>query len=197
MNEPCGPLTWEYDGTSRNAWNSKKAFLQKGKVYTIAPMIADAQDHIYDSGVIFGPNKTIIRPIDKFIRPIQVKPIGIDTKPEGIDRITGDIDFKQLGTSETKRFAWAKLDPAKLSDGQIDSIRWDDVDLKRSSGKRAFDYKRADWNAIINSDGFGDQAAKSLRTDLLPDHSLSDESLEKLMGMGVNMNAGKMDLLTM
>ena len=55
MNDPCGPLTWEYDGTSRDALTSQKAVLQKGKVYTIAPMIADAQDHIYDSGIILVP----------------------------------------------------------------------------------------------------------------------------------------------
>ena len=52
MNEPCGPLSWEYDGTTRDAWVSRKAVLKKGRVYAIAPMIADAQDHIYDSIIV-------------------------------------------------------------------------------------------------------------------------------------------------
>ena len=43
-----------YDGTTKDAWTSKSR-ATKGKVYAIAPMIADAQDHIYDSGVVIGP----------------------------------------------------------------------------------------------------------------------------------------------
>ncbi len=96
MNQPCGPLTWEYDGTSTNALASQKAVLKKGNVYTIAPMIADAQDHIYDSGIIFGPNHPTLKEID-FLPPSEIK------KPDLFP------DFSILEKREFETADWSSL----------------------------------------------------------------------------------------
>ena len=72
MNEPCGPLTWEYDGTTNEAIPSQQVMLEKGKTYAIVPVIADATDHIYDSGIIFGPNLPTLKEID-FLPPLEIK----------------------------------------------------------------------------------------------------------------------------
>ena len=160
MNEPCGPLSWEYDGTTQDAWTSKKAVLQKGKVYAIAPMIADAQDHIYDSGVIIGPNAPTLKPFDR-LPELIIKDLIPSPRQLGKDLITKTMDTKTMDTNA-------------LSQDQIESTNWNKVNLARIRGKGSFDYDKADWNAIINSDGFGERAAATLRTDLLPSDSLSD-----------------------
>ena len=178
MNEPCGPLSWEYDGTTQDAWTSKKAVLQKGKVYAIAPMIADAQDHIYDSGVIIGPNAPTLKPFDGLPK-LTIKELIPSPRQLGKDLITKAMDTNAL------------------SQDQIESTNWNKVNLARTRGKGSFDYDKADWNAIINSDGFGERAAASLRTDLLPSDSLSDAAMDKLLNLGATLQNAKLDQLTM
>ena len=140
-------------------------------MYTIAPMIADAQDHIYDSGIIFGPDKPKLEKLD-FMPPSEIK------KPDLIP------DFSRLDKVDLQKMNWGSVDTEDLSKDQIDSIDWNEVNLKRNQGKRAFRYDHANWNAIIQSDGFGEKAAMSLRTDLLPDHSLIRESVGELLQHG-------------
>ncbi len=178
MNEPCGPLSWEYDGTTQDAWTSKKAVLQKGKVYAIAPMIADAQDHIYDSGVIIGPNAPTLKPFDR-LPELIIKDLIPSPRQLGKDLITKTMDTNAL------------------SQDQIESTNWNKVNLARIRGKGSFDYDKADWNAIINSDGFGERAAATLRTDLLPSDSLSDAAMDKLLNLGATLQNAKLDQLTM
>ena len=184
MNDPCGPLTWEYDGTSRDALTSQKAVLQKGKVYTIAPMIADAQDHIYDSGIIFGPDKPKIEKLD-FLPPAEIK------NPDFLP------DFSRLNKRDLQKLNWGSVDTEDLSKDQIDTIDWNRVNLKRDQGKRAFRYDDANWDAIIQSDGFGKKAAMSLRTDLLPDHSLTRESMGELLQLGATLSTKMKEQLMM
>ena len=178
MNEPCGPLSWEYDGTTQDAWTSKKAVLQKGKVYAIAPMIADAQDHIYDSGVIIGPNAPTLKPFDRF-PDLKIKDLIPTPRQLGKDLIT------------------EKMDTNEFTEEQIEATNWNKVNLSRTRGKGSFDYSKADWNAIINSDGFGERAAASLRTDLLPTDSLSDAAVDKLLNLGATLQNAKLDQLSM
>ena len=178
MNEPCGPLSWEYDGTTKDAWTSKKAVLQKGKVYAIAPMIADAQDHIYDSGVIIGPNAPTLKPFDRF-PDLKIKDLIPTPRQFGKDLIT------------------EKMDANGVVEEQIEATNWNKVNLSRTRGKGSFDYSKADWNAIINSDGFGERAAASLRTDLLPTDSLSDAAVDKLLNLGATLQNAQLDQLTM
>lgn len=184
MNDPCGPLTWEYDGTSRDALTSQKAVLQKGKVYTIAPMIADAQDHIYDSGIIFGPNKPKLEKLD-ILPPTEIK------KPDFMP------NFSRLNNRDLQKMNWSSIDTEDLSKDQIDAIDWNRVNLKRDQGKRAFRYDDANWDAIIQSDGFGRKAALSLRTDLIPDHSLTRESMGELLQLGATLSTKMQEQLMM
>ena len=182
MNDPCGSLTWEYDGTSTDALISQKAVLKKGKMYTIAPMIADAQDHIYDSGIIFGSNK--IEKLD-LLPPTEIK------KPDFLP------DFSNMNKRDLQKFNWGLIDTEALSKDQIESINWDHVNLEGQQGKRAFSYENADWNTIIQSDGFGEKAALSLRTDLIPDYSLTPESVNQLLDHGANLSKDAMNQLVM
>ena len=163
---------------------SQKAILQKGKVYTIAPMIADAQDHIYDSGIIFGPNKPKLEKFD-FLPPAEIK------KPDFLP------DFARLNKKGLQKMNWGSVDTKDLSKDQIDTIDWNQVNLKRDQGKRAFRYDDANWDAIIQSDGFGKKAALSLRTDLLPDHSLTRESMGELLQLGATLSTEMKEQLMM
>ena len=171
MNEPCGPLTWEYDGTSKDALASKKAVLKKGKVYTIAPMIADAQDHIYDSGIIFGPNKPTLKEFD-FLPPHEIK------KPELFP------NFSKLGKRELQKMNWSSVSNEEFSKEGINAMDLDQVNPKRGHEKRAFLDGNADWKSMIQSNGFGTKAAMTPRTGLLPDHSLTPASMEELLQHG-------------
>ena len=171
MNEPCGPLTWEYDGTSKDALASKKAVLKKGKVYTIAPMIADAQDHIYDSGIIFGPNKPTLKEFD-FLPPHEIE------KPDLFPR------FPKLGKRELQKMNWSSVSNEEFSKEGINAMDLDQVNPKRGHEKRAFLDGNADWKSMIQSNGFGTKAAMTPRTGLLPDHSLTPESMDELLQHG-------------
>ena len=92
---------------------------------------------------------------------------------------------------------WGSVDTEDLSKDQIDSIDWNEVNLKRNQGKRAFRYDDANWNTIIQSDGLGEKAAMSLRTDLLPDHSLTRESVGELLQHGAAFSTEMKEQLMM
>ena len=192
MNEPCGPLSWEYDGTTQQAWTSKKAVLNKGEVYVLAPMIADRQDHIYDSGVIFGPSKPMLT---KFGTITEI-PRDMIIKPEGLE----DLDLGRLTRKETRQLAWNSMDPADLSEEPIEATRRDDVDRKRSSAKRSFNddnVNNVDWNRIIQTTEFSEMAAEPLRTNMVPRRSLNDASFEKLLDLGASLEPDMEKLLSM
>ena len=184
MNEPCGPLTWEYDGTSKDALASKKAVLKKGKVYTIAPMIADAQDHIYDSGIIIGPNKPTFKEID-FLPPHEIE------KPELFPK------FSKLGKRELQKMNGSSGGTEEFSKESVNEMDLDQVNPKRGDGKRAFHDGNADWNSRIQSDGFGTKAAMTPRTGLLPDHSLTPESMDELLQHGATFSTEMKGAFTM
>ena len=82
---------------------------------------------------------------------------------------------------------WSSVDTEALSKDQINTIDWNQINLKQDQGKRAFRYDDANWDMIIQSDGFGQKAALSLRTDLIPDHSLSNESIDELLQYGASI----------
>ena len=92
---------------------------------------------------------------------------------------------------------WNSVDTEDLSKDQIDTIDWNQVNLKLDQGKRAFRYDDANWDAIIQSDGFGQKAALSLRTDLLPDHSLTRESMAELLQHGATLSTEMKEQLMM
>ncbi|ABM76823.1 S8 family serine peptidase [Prochlorococcus marinus] len=115
MTEPCGPVSWEYDGGTNFAITSKKAVLEKGKTYVLAPIIGDATDHIYDSGIIIGPNKPIFNlpklprlwePRKKSLPFRKEDLIHIDVKPENtgandnLDALSklGQVSFAEAST---------------------------------------------------------------------------------------------------
>ena len=143
-------------------------------MYTIAPMIADAQDHIYDSGIIFGPNMPQIEKLD-IVPPAEIK------KPDFLP------DFSRMNRRDLQKMNWSSVDTEALSKDQINTIDWNQINLKQDQGKRAFRYDDANWDMIIQSDGFGQKAALSLRTDLIPDHSLSNESIDELLQYGASI----------
>ena len=136
MNDPCGSLTWEYDGTSTDALISQKAVLKEGKMYTIAPMIADAQDHIYDSGIIFGPNKPRLEKLEDF-----------------------HPDFSEIDKKSLQKLNWNSFNSEDLSQDQTEAINWDHVNLNGQQGKQAFSYENADWTAVTQFNGFGENSA--------------------------------------
>lgn len=172
INEPCGPVTWEYDGVTGEAIQSKKAILRKGRSYVIIPVIADTADPYFDSGMIIGSAKTVP---------------SIQTLP----------DFESLGTKDLNNFLWGNVDVSKLSEGQINSINWDNVALNITRGRRGFDYDSADWNAIIESDSFGAMAAQKVEIQLLPDQSLSEESSSKLLELNPKLQMDDLTSITL
>ena len=197
MNEPCGPLTWEYDGTTNEAIPSQQVVLEKGKTYAIVPVIADATDHIYDSGIIIGPNKSAlvpgpIIPGKKLDTPVEPGPIIPGKK---LDTLLDWPDFEKLSKREYRRIKWSKFDSADLTEEQIDSINWDNVKLRRKNGVRAFNYENADWDTIIQSDNFGSKAAKMLRTDMLPAQSLSQTAMDQMLQLGSPLTSTQMEEL--
>ena len=63
------------------------------------------------------------------------------------------------------------------------------MDLNSTSGKTSFDYANANWDSIIDSVGFGKQAAKNLSLELLPDRQLSETSINKLLQLNPALKA--------
>ena len=182
MNEPCGPLTWEYDGTTNEAIPSQQVVLEKGKTYAIVPVIADATDHIYDSGIIIGPNKSRLFP-------------GPIIPGKELDTPIDWPDFDKLSKRGYRRIKWGKYDSADLTEEQIDTINWDYVKLRRKNGARAFNYENADWDTIIQSDNFGSKAARMLRTELLPAQSLSQSAMDQMLQLGFPLSSTQMEEL--
>jgi subtilisin-like proprotein convertase family protein len=164
LNEPCGPVTWEYDGVTGEAIESQKANLVKGKSYSITPIIADMVDPYYDSGMVIGSIKKI-------------------------SKTSSFPDFTSFNKNDFQEFRWKKYDISKLSDKKANSVNWNKVDLNSTSGKTSFDYANANWESIIDSEGFGKQAAKNLSLELLPDRQLSETSINKLLQLNPALKA--------
>ena len=164
INEPCGPVTWEYDGVTGEAIESQKANLVKGKSYSITPIIADMVDPYYDSGMVIGSIKKI-------------------------SKTSSFPNFTSFNKNDFQDFRWKKYDISKLSDKKANSVNWNKVDLSSTSGKTSFDYANANWESIIDSEGFGKQAAKNLSLELLPDRQLSETSINKLLQLNPALKA--------
>ena len=106
-------------------------------------------------------------------------------------------NISRLNNRDLQKMNWSSIDTEDLSKDQIDAIDWNRVNLKRDQGKRAFRYDDANWDAIIKSDGFGRKAALSLRTDLIPDHSLTRESMGELLQLGATLSTKMQEQLMM
>ena len=49
-----GYTLWEYDGGNSSIISTKEIVLEAGHTYMVAPMIADNNDALFDSGIVFG-----------------------------------------------------------------------------------------------------------------------------------------------
>ena len=79
---------------------------------------------------------------------------------------------------------WSSVSNEEFSKEGINAMDLDQVNPKRHHEKRAFRDGNADWKSMIQSDGFGTKAAMTPRTGLLPDHSLTPESMDELLQHG-------------
>ncbi len=53
-NPICGPMAWEYDGGTNVPSETRQVLLKANRTYVLAPIVSDATDAFYDSGLILG-----------------------------------------------------------------------------------------------------------------------------------------------
>jgi len=60
-NPACGLMSWEYDGGSKIISETKSITLKANQTYILAPIVSDASDAVYDSGLILGAQVSATR----------------------------------------------------------------------------------------------------------------------------------------